>query len=157
VDQPLLAFYNITMFSKMCHSSKLLMWTSHNDIIKSHIFICWFCLDLWKIVNFWCQLHNHSTSTLGSSSVERKMEQWYPTIKTIGQIPRNHFIEVHGYLLFIKQIDFDSWIIHITSTSIVTKDSPSMWKRSVSIIMILGHLGHLRWIVIWSPGSVIAG
>ena len=65
------------------------------------------------------------------------ISQWYPTIKTIGWIPWNHFIEVHWYLLFIKQIDFDSWIIHITSASIVTKDSLFMWKRLVSIIMIL--------------------
>ena len=65
------------------------------------------------------------------------ISQWYPTIKTIGWIPWNHFIEVHWYLLFIKQIDFDSWIIHITSASIVTKDSLFMWKRPVSIIMIL--------------------
>ena len=65
------------------------------------------------------------------------ISQWYPTITTIGWIPWNHFIEVHWYLLFIKQIDFDSWIIHITSASIVTKDSLFLWKRPVSIIMIL--------------------
>jgi len=65
------------------------------------------------------------------------ISQWYPTIQTIGWIPWNHFIEVHWYTLFIKQIDFDSWIINITSASIVTKDSLFMWKRPVSIIMIL--------------------
>jgi len=65
------------------------------------------------------------------------LPQWYPTIKTIGWIPWNHFIEVHWYLLFIKQIDFDSWIIYIISASIVTKDSLFMWKRPVSRIMIL--------------------
>ena len=46
-------------------------------------------------------------------------------------------LQAHWYLLFIKQIDFDSWIIHITSASIVTKDSLFMLKRPVSIIMIL--------------------
>lgn len=65
------------------------------------------------------------------------ISQWYSTIKTIGWIPWNHFIEVHWYLLFLKQIDFDSWIIHITSASIVTQDSPFLWKRPVSRIMIL--------------------
>ena len=65
------------------------------------------------------------------------ISQWYPAIKTIGWIPRNHFIEVHWYPLFLKQIDFDSWIIDITSASILTKDSLFMWKRPVSIIMIL--------------------
>lgn len=65
------------------------------------------------------------------------ISQSYPTIKTIGWIPWNHFREVHWYLLFLKQIDFDSWIIHITSVSIVTKDSLFMWKRPVSIILIL--------------------
>jgi len=64
------------------------------------------------------------------------ISQWYLTIKTIGWIPCKYVIEVHWYLLFLKQTDFDSWIIHITSLFLVTKDSLLLWKRLVSIITI---------------------
>lgn len=49
------------------------------------------------------------------------LSQWYPMIKRIGWIPWNHIIKVHWYFIFIKQIEFDYWIIYIISTSIVTK------------------------------------